>query len=124
MNELKDKLAALIGTPYGDPRFAPADCWGFVRYCYRLAGFDLPESLWQARHFGFEVTNGSRKFLDMLYFRDALLNKRHVALMFDRLYCLQSSETTNGVALIRLGRPGLTESIQAIFRLYDLKDSR
>lgn len=114
---IREKLFALVGAPYGDPRFEPADCWGFVRYAYSLAGVDLPKSIWRARHNYMEVHDGKVKPLDVIYFRSLMLEQRHVGVAVDQLYFLQSSKMTNGVAAIRFNRPPVMESIQGIYRL-------
>lgn len=114
---IREKLFALVGAPYGDPRFEPADCWGFVRHAYSLAGVELPKNIWRARHSYREVHGGKVEPLDVIYFRSIMLEQRHVGIAIDQLYILQSSKMTNGVAAIRLGRAGIKESIQGIYRL-------
>lgn len=114
---LREELLRLVGAPYGDPRFEPADCWGFVRYAYSLAGVELPKSIWRARHSYREVHDGKVEPLDVIYFRSLMLEQRHVAIAIDQLYILQSSKMTNGVSAIRLNRAGIRESVQGIYRL-------
>lgn len=117
MDGLRENLLALVGTPYGDPRFAPADCWGFVRHCYSLIDIELPEDIWSARNICERVSEDNIRLLDVIYMRDFLLEQRHIGVALDGLYLLQSSKSTNGVAAVRLNRPGVRESIEAVYRL-------
>lgn len=121
--DLQSKLLSLVGAKYGDERFQPADCYGFVRHCYALAGVALPKNIWQTRHLFAELPRDARwahhilRLLDVVYFRDFLLEERHVGIVLDHLYILQSSHMTNGVAALRLHRPGVIEQISGIYRL-------
>lgn len=114
---IRDQLEALVGTPYGDPRFEPADCWGFVRYCYSLAGITLPKRITAARKlrnpvkYPFEPT----QLLDVIYFQDFLLEGRHVGIALDSVWLIQSSATTNGVAMLTIER--VSEWIDSVHRL-------
>jgi len=114
---LRSELLNLVGAKFGDPRFEPADCWGFVRYCYSLAGIDLPKNIWSCRHICTEVTGERLRLLDVMYFRNTILGARHVGVALDAIYVLQSSQVTNGVAALRIGRPGVLDSIQGVYRL-------
>jgi len=114
---LRSELLSLVGSKYGDERFQPADCWGFVRYCYSLAGIDLPKNIWSCRHICREVSGEPLRLLDVIYLRTALLSARHVGVALDNIYVLQSSEVTNGVAALRINRPGIRESIEGVYRL-------
>lgn len=114
---LRAALLGLVGEPYGLPKYEPADCWGFVRFCYSVAGINLPKNIWRCRHICREVTSEPRQLLDVVYFRDFLFEARHVGVALDNLYVLQSARSTNGVAALRFNRPGVSETIAGIYRL-------
>jgi cell wall-associated NlpC family hydrolase len=102
---LREKLEALVGAPVNDPRFEPDNCWGFVRHCYALADIYLPKKVTAARHMRRSVKEGERlQLLDVIEFENFFLEPRHVAVALDNVWFIQSSDVTNGVALLTIER--------------------
>lgn len=105
MGDAQAALMALIGTPWKEhsDTVDGMDCWGFVRYAFRLLEKELPFNTHEARRC-VEAVEGVPEPFDIAYFRFGFLEKRHVGLVLNRSEMIHAADETFGVSTIRLAR--------------------
>lgn len=104
------ELQRLIGTPYTDEH----DCYWFVRHFFGLEGYEIAPDIYKAVE-DFRPVEPPARYLDVAYFKTGDPLRRHVAVMLDDRYALQSSAETN-VARVDVCRSPWPEMFVGLYR--------
>lgn len=104
------ELQQMIGMPYSEEH----DCYWLVRHFFALEGYEVDPDIYKAVK-DFRQVERPARYLDIAYFKTLDPLRRHVAVMLDDRYAIQSGPTTN-VARIDVYRSPWQEMLTGLYR--------